>query len=94
MCQMGRVPRASFRPGSEVGGLQRQISKPNPKAGFRAGNNGFAKIYKPLGFLSCIGYKGKLFEKYSNYLDIIFPRQYGNSLFGRWVSINIKLWRK
>ena len=29
MCQMGRVPRASFRPGSEVGGLQRQISKPN-----------------------------------------------------------------
>ena len=29
MCQMGRVPRASFRPGREVAGLQRQISKPN-----------------------------------------------------------------
>ena len=23
---------------------------------FRAGNNGFAKIYKPVGFLSCMGY--------------------------------------
>ena len=29
MCQTGRVPRASFRPGREVTGLQGQISKPN-----------------------------------------------------------------